>query len=69
MQFLVHTADGKDHSVKARSFEAAERKVAKITTSPVHVTVEADCLPGVRVLDRQISGAPVLRGGNFAYRF
>ena len=68
-QFLVHTADGKDHNVKARSFEAAERKVASLTDSPVRVTVETACLPGLRVLSRQISGATVRPGGKLSCRF
>lgn len=67
--FLVHTADGEDHHVKARSFEAAERKVSALTTSPIRVTIETYCLPGLRILDRQLSGAPMRRGGKLAYRF
>ncbi|MFA7308392.1 MAG: hypothetical protein WC026_17175 [Hyphomicrobium sp.] len=60
-KFLVHTADGKDHIVNARSFDGAERQVRAKTKTAIRMTTEMACLAGLRVLDRQISGAPMRR--------
>lgn len=66
-KFMVHTADGKDHIVNARSFEGAERQVRAKTKAAIRVTTEMACLAGLRVLDRQLRGAP-MRRASLPYR-